>query len=460
MKFRLSTILAVSALVSTAAFNYSCSKDDNPSEVIVPEKKQEIIEGEIKSTVKLDASKTYLLRGYVRVLPGGTLEIPAGTVIMGEKSSKAALIVEMGGKIKANGTASNPIVFTSDQSVGSKNIGDWSGIIICGKSIVNTADGTAQYEGGVLGKDVAKYGGGATPDLNDNSGELTYARIEYAGIAIEQDKEINGLTLCGVGKGTKINHIMISYGGDDSFEFFGGTVDATHLIAYRGVDDDFDFDQGYNGKLQYGISIKDPAVADAAGTSRGIELENKGAVVGGAHTRPVISNFTFIGPGTGANVKTQHGASVHFGQNSRMFLANSIIVGAATAAVEFNTDFPAKELKEGRSAFVNNLVFGNKSNYGVKDVTSFATVSDLETFVNAVGNSAVANVDAAGLTSTSLNAPNLVLKTGSPALAKAKFDLADLQSGFDKVTFAGAMGTEDWTKGWANWDPQNTDYSK
>lgn len=459
MKFRLSTILAVSALVSTAALNYSCSKDDNP-EVVVPVKKQEIIEGEIKTTVKLDASKTYLLRGYVRVLAGGTLEIPAGTVIMGEKATKAALIVEMGGKIKANGTASNPIVFTSDQSVGSKNIGDWSGVIICGKSRVNTADGTAQYEGGVLGKDVAKYGGGATPDLNDNSGELTYARIEYAGIAIEQDKEINGLTLCAVGKGTKINHVMVSFGGDDLFEFFGGTVDATHLIAYRGVDDDFDFDQSYDGKLQFGVSIKDPVVADAAGTSRGIELENKGAVVGAAYSRPIVSNFTFIGPGNGATVKTQHGASVHFGQNSRMVLTNSIIVGAATSAVEFNTDFPAKELKEGRSILANNIVFGNKANFSMKDVTSFATVADLETFVKNVGNTMVANVDAAGISNTSLTAPSLVLKTGSPAIGKAKFELTDLLTGFEKVSFAGAMGTEDWTKGWANWDPQNTDYTK
>lgn len=458
MKFRFSTILAVTALVSTASLNYSCSKDDNPSEVVVPEHKHEIIEGEIKTTIKLDASKTYLLRGYVRVLQGGVLEIPAGTVIMGEKSSKAALIVEMGGKIKANGTASNPIVFTSDQKVGEKNIGDWSGVIICGKSLVNTADGTAQYEGGVLGKDVARYGGGATPDLNDNSGELTFARIEYAGIAIEQDKEINGLTLCAVGKGTKISHIMVSYGGDDSFEFFGGTVDATHLIAYRGVDDDFDFDQGYNGKIQFGISIKDPAVADAAGTSRGVELENKGGVIGNAYSRPVLSNFTFIGPGIGANVKPQHGSSVHFGQNSRMVLANSIIVGAATSAVEFNTDFPAKELNEGRSIFSNNLVFGNKANYGMKDVTSFATLADLETFINNLGNTLVANVDAAGITSTSLNTPNLVLKTGSPALAKAKFDIPDLSSGFDKVTFSGAMASDDWTKGWANWDPQNTEY--
>lgn len=459
MKFRLCTILAVTALIFTAALNYACSKEDN-SDVIVPDNEHEILEGEIRTTVKLDASKTYLMRGYVRVFPGGILEIPAGTVIMGEKSSKAALIVEMGGKILANGTSSNPIVFTSNQNAGSKNIGDWSGVIICGKSIVNTADGTAQYEGGVLGKDVAKYGGGSNPDLNDSSGEFRYVRIEYAGIAIEQDKEINGLTLCGVGKGTKISHVQVSYGGDDAFEFFGGTVDASHLVAYRGVDDDFDFDQGYNGKIQYGISIKDPVVADAVGTSRGIELENKGAVVGNRYSRPVLSNFTFIGPGNGVNVKLQHGAGIHFGQNSQMVLANSIVVGSATSAVEFNTDFPAKELKEENSLFSNNIVFGHKANYSMKEVISFSAIADLETFVSNLGSTAVANVDAVGLTNTGLQSPSLVLKPGSIALTKAKFEGPDLSEGFDKVTFAGAMGTEDWTKGWVNWDPQNTDYRK
>ncbi|ULT26590.1 hypothetical protein KUH03_06980 [Sphingobacterium sp. E70] len=143
-------------------------------------------------------------------------------------------------------------------------MGDWSGIIICGKSTVNSADGTSQYESGVLGANVATYGGGTNPVLNDNSGELTYARIEFAGNAIQTDKEINGLTLCAVGSETKIHHIQVSYGGDDAFEFFGGTVNATHLIAYRSTDDDFDFDQGYSGKIQYGISIKDPIISDGA----------------------------------------------------------------------------------------------------------------------------------------------------------------------------------------------------
>lgn len=430
-----------------------CSKDDNGDGPAASE--NEIIEGQITSNKVLDAKKTYLLRGYVRVMDGATLEIPAGTVIKGEQATKAALIVERGGKIKANGTASNPIVFTSDRPVGARAIGDWSGIVICGKSTVNTASGTALYEGGSLGTGVAEYGG---TNPADNSGEFTYVRIEFAGIAIEKDKEINGLTLCGVGSGTTLHHVQISYGGDDGFEFFGGTVNAHHLIVYRGVDDDFDFDQGYSGKLQYGISIKDPSVADAVGTSRNIELENKGGVTGDVYTRPVISNFTFLGPG--ANAVQYHGAGIHFGQNSRMVLANSIIVNARGNAVEFNTEFPAKELKEGRSGFMNNLVFGNTANYGMKDVTAstFADAAALGTFMAKSNNATVANLDAAGFNSTSLTSPNLTLKANSPALNKASFTAPDLASGFTVETFVGAMGAQDWTAGWASWDPMNNSY--
>lgn len=445
------------ALVATSMSIASCSKSDpnpvdpnpNPGNGDV-----EVIEGKITSNKVLSASKTYLLKGYVQVMDGATLEIPAGTIIKGEKATKAALIVEKGGKLKANGTADKPIVFTSDQTAGNRNVGDWSGIIICGKSTVNSADGTSQYESGVLGANVATYGGGTNPVLNDNSGELTYARIEFAGNAIQTDKEINGLTLCAVGSETKIHHIQVSYGGDDAFEFFGGTVNATHLIAYRNTDDDFDFDQGYSGKIQYGISIKDPIISDGAGTSRGIELENKAAVANNMYSKPVLSNFTFIGPGTEGNEK--HGASVHFGLNSRMVLANSIIVGAKTNAIEFNSDFPAAELKAGRSILSNNVVFGTAANYSLKDVTSFGSVADLTGYLNGFGDFTVANVAAAGLTSTSISAPNLLLKSDSPALGKAKYE-GDLAS-FTKETFIGAMGTTDWTKGWASWDPKNNKY--
>src|SRR5690606_38706101 len=155
---------------------------DSEDDLIEEPKEVEILQGEITTEKVLDADKVYLLRGYVRVMGGGGhLEIPAGTVIKGEKASMGALIVERGGYIKANGTPSNPSIFTSDQEASVTKEGDWAGVIICGKSIVNTATGTAQYEGGALGVGVAEYGGGLNPILDDNSGEFTYVRIEFAG---------------------------------------------------------------------------------------------------------------------------------------------------------------------------------------------------------------------------------------------------------------------------------------
>ena len=446
-KFYAAVILSVFTVFS------ACKKDDGDDDTQV--KDVEVLEGQISTTKKLSADKVYLLRGYVQVMAGGKLEIPAGTVIKGEKATNGALIIERDGDIIANGTASNPIVFTSDQV--NKSTGDWAGIVICGKSTVNTEGGTAQYEGGALGASIANYGGDVPAD---NSGEFTYVRIEFAGIPIQKDKEINGLTLCGVGNGTTIHHVQISYGGDDSFEFFGGTVNASHLIAYRGVDDDFDFDQGYSGKIQYAISIKDPAIADAAGISRGIEAENKTGVINNAYTKPILSNFTFIGPGTGGSVSNKHGAGIHIGTSSRIVLANSIIVNHYTNAVEVSSDFAAQSLKDGQSILSNNLIFGAGSNYGLVTVGAsiFADAAAFGTFLTTGGNSTVANVAGVGFTSTSLDAPNLTLAANSVANGKARFT-GDLATGFETTaTYAGAMGTTNWTAGWANWTPKSTTY--
>lgn len=456
MKFNKTKLFALAMMVVSAGF-IGCSKDDDDDNTGGETPKEvEVLEGQITTTKILDAKKTYLLKGYVRVMPnGGRLEIPAGTVIKGDKATMGALIVEKGGYIKANGTPTNPIIFTSNQEASIRKEGDWAGVVICGNSRVNTGDGTSTYEGGALGAGVAVYGGGANPKLDDNSGEFTYVRIEFAGYPILDEKEINGLTLCGVGSGTKVHHIQVSYCGDDSFEFFGGTVNASHLIAYRGIDDDFDFDQGYDGKIQYAISFRDPIMADKS-ISRAIELDNGGAVSRDEYSRPVLSNFTMIGPG--ATQVTNHGAAVFFGRNSRMVLGNSIVVGARTNAVEFSTDFPAAELKAGRSVFSNNLVFGTTANYGLLNVTSFADVAALTTFVTPLGNTTLASVDAAGFNSTAIGSPNLTLKAGSPALGKAKWEGDLANAFFAKETFAGAMGSTDWTTGWASWTPKTNTY--
>ena len=181
---------------------------------------------------------------------GATLTIEPGTVIRGSKANKGALIIEKGAKIMAEGTLDNPIVFTSNQDAGSRSYGDWGGVILLGKATVNKVDPI--IEGGPT----STYGGS---DDADNSGIIKYVRIEFPGIAFQPDKEINGLTFGGVGSGTTIDYIQVSYSGDDSYEWFGGAVNVKHLIAFRGWDDDWDTDYGYHGMAQFCVDLRDPA---------------------------------------------------------------------------------------------------------------------------------------------------------------------------------------------------------
>jgi hypothetical protein len=174
--------------------------------------------------VTLEAG-TYLLKGWVYVGTGAKLRIPAGTIIKGDKQTKAALIVEPGGYVEMKGTNDKPIVMTSAAAPGDRRPGDWGGLIICGKAKNNQQ--TQQIEGGPR-----TIHGGDNDD--DNSGIFQYLRVEFAGYPLDTDKEINGVTLGSVGRKTTIDHIQVSYSNDDSFEWFGGTVNCSNLVAYKG----------------------------------------------------------------------------------------------------------------------------------------------------------------------------------------------------------------------------------
>lgn len=230
---------------------------------------------------------TYILKGWVYIANGAELTIEPGTIIKGDKQTKAALIAERGGKLIAQGTATSPIVFTSEEAKGNRRPGDWGGIILCGKAETN--EGEKQIEGGPR----TKFGGN---DDADNSGVLKYVRIEFAGYPFQTDQEINGLTLGAVGSGTTIDHVQVSYSNDDSFEWFGGTVNCDHIIAYKGWDDDFDTDNGFSGRVQFGLSVRDSKIADKS-QSNGFESDNNANGSNSEpHTSAVFSNITFIGP--------------------------------------------------------------------------------------------------------------------------------------------------------------------
>ena len=237
------------------------------------------LQGRINADTVLRKANSYILKGLVYMVGNHTMTVEAGTVIKGSFSGSdvAALIITRGSKLIASGTATEPIVFTSLSP--NPQSGDWGGIVLCGKAGYNLSyNGTAglyQVEGGIdnaNGDGLAGSGDAVAPTVvpNDNSGILQYVRIEYAGYAYQPDKEINSLTMAAVGSGTTIDHIQVTYAKDDAYEWFGGSVNCKYLIAYKTQDDDFDTDNGYNGKVQFGFIMRDSAIADIS-TSEAFE---------------------------------------------------------------------------------------------------------------------------------------------------------------------------------------------
>ncbi len=312
--------------------------------------------GDITSDVTLQAGKVYYLDGWVYVKDGATLTIEPGTVIRGSKENKGALIVEKGAMIMAEGTADHPIVFTSNQNPGSRSYGDWGGVIILGEALVNKVDPI--IEGGPT----STYGG---DDDADNSGVLKYVRIEFAGIAFQPDKEINGLTLGGVGSSTVIDNVQVSYSGDDSYEWFGGAVNCRHLIAFRGWDDDFDTDYGYRGMVQFAVSLRDPDIADPGSGSNGFESDNDATgTTDTPLTAPVFSNVSMFGPlvTPSTTVNANYKRAMHLRRNTSISIYNALFGGYLTGLFIDGTA-AQDNASEGRLNVRNVFLAGCTNNY-------------------------------------------------------------------------------------------------
>jgi hypothetical protein len=435
--------------VKTEDGNFTAICAVSVKEGIAPSKAV-VLEGEIRSDLTLRAVDTHTLKGFVYVIEGVTLTIEPGTVIKGEKTSMGSLIVERGGKIIAEGTADRPIVFTSDQPKGARSYGDWGGLILCGKAPTNNVS-EPQIEGGPR----SRYGGN---DPADNSGIIKYVRIEFAGYPFEPNKEINGLTFGGVGSGTTVDYVQVSYCGDDSFEWFGGTVNARHLIAYKGWDDEFDTDYGFSGKLQFLLGVRDSRHADTS-KSNGFESDNDAQGSGNTPlTRPVFSNLTLIGPLYGVSTDKpqddilyttedaangakggQFQAAMHIRRNSSLHVYNSIFTGWPYG---LNLD------KANAGAVVKNVIFAGmwKDFQNDESQTYFLTASLSNRSLASTNDLIAANGDYASIVASQINGA----------------DFADGPLGdefFEQVAYKGAFsGTNDWTSDWANFDPGNTDY--
>ncbi len=407
------------------------------------------VSGNITTNTTWTSNNAYLVKGFVYVKTGATLTIQPGTVVYGDKDSKGALIIEQGAKIMAEGTAAQPIVFTSALPAGQRSFGDWGGIIICGKAPVNLPGGSGIIEGGV-----GAIFGGADP--NDNSGVLRYVRIEYPGIAFQPNNEINGLTLGGVGSGTTIEYVQVSYSGDDGFEFFGGTVNAKYLISYRTLDDDFDTDNGYSGKIQFALALRDPEAADQSG-SVGFESDNDATGTPATpKTGATFSNFTVVGPKANKSdvVNANYRRGAHLRRNTEMSLYNSIIMGWPSGIL-IDANSTADNANTGKLEVRNTIVAGSdtvitNATNGFNALAWFGTA--------AFGNARLANAaDVQLVEAFNLYNPNFSPRTGSPALSGADFTSARLANAFFTPTsYRGAFGTQRWDLGWTNYNPQQT----
>ncbi len=477
--------------------------------------------GSIAANRELLSGTSYLLKGQVFVESGVTLTIPAGVVIKGDKVTKGTLVVKPGGKLVANGTAASPVVFTSNQAAGARDRGDWGGVILLGNAFVNQASkpsiegiSPAVPYGTAVG---APDNGTPSSNATENSGTLTYVRIEYAGIELTPNNETNSLTMGGVGNGTTINNVQASFGGDDGFEWFGGTVNAKNLISFGTWDDDFDTDFGFGGNVQYGLVVRYPTYADQS-ESNSFESDNQanGNTIAGVCdgttqagcTRAIFSNITVLGArdfttglgGAGTSARSISGNNrnaIHIRRRTAISIFNSFFAGfpvgvrvddqgtldnltAGAGVHKFNVLASPNTTVIGSTTTQNNAAFATNIGTGDATVVSTYWTDNGNTVINPTGaagwspnpgtpaNSINPYTDL-GITSTLFFGSNLIGAYPTPNFAVAS---GTLSTGADYAnakfngnafftttgTFRGAFGATDWTDGWAEFQPLNKAY--
>jgi len=424
------------------------------------------VSGSITTATTWTRNNIYELSGFVFVRNGAVLTIEPGTIIKGIKSTTtpAALIIETGAQIIANGTATQPIVFTSNQPAGMRARGDWGGLVLAGRAPIN-ATGSPTVEGGIG----STYGGNLP---NDNSGILPPVRIEYPGIPLSTaaNSEINGLSLYGVGAGTTIEYVQVHSSGDDAFEWFGGNSNARYLVANSTTDDDFDTDLGYTGRVQFAVTVREAAVADQSGSTAFESDNDQGGSVATPQTAPVFSNVSAFLQGT---PNANYTRALHLRRNTAISVFNSVFTGWPTGLF---IEGPSAQASANNGSLVlrNNVLAGMTQNYGA----SPAGFNHQSFFENASrGNQVFPASSALGLNADNFNpinsngtpngTPNFSLPAASILTGGASFADAKLagagnggpNSTFDVVTYRGAFGATNWAAGWTNFNPQNTCYN-
>jgi len=338
------------------------------------------LSGSIAASRTLTPDTNYVLRGFVYVNSGATLTINAGTKIVGDTTALgSALFVLRGARIVANGTATAPVVFTSQRSAGNRSPGDWGGLVIVGNGRANRT-GNVIVEGSngsVVGANQAGtiYTGGTVD--TDNSGTLRYVRVEFAGYATLTDAELNSFTFAAVGSGTTVEYVQALAGLDDNFEWFGGTVNGKYLVSYEAGDDHFDGSEGYRGLNQFMIGLQSfyptpRAGAGAVSTDpQGFEIDgcNGGGCVApsganaqsagrdeGLYNMNVFANFTMIGTPTGVTVPGSGGVGAVLRRGTGGYYLNGVLARWPRGGISLR-DSTSNNRFQVDSLIVRNLYF-------------------------------------------------------------------------------------------------------
>ena len=373
-------------------------------------------EGE--TSFKWTKDKVWILEGFVFVNEGQTLTIEAGTLIKGASGSgesASALIVARGGKIIAEGTASEPIIFTAeadklDGSLGTTN-GLWGGVIVLGKAGLNSSPGESAIEGIPTSEPRGIYGGSNDAD---NSGVIRYVSIRHGGTNIGANNEINGLTLGGVGSGTTIDYVEIFANQDDGVEWFGGTVNAKHIISAACGDDSFDYDEGFRGKNQFLISYQLTNDGDRSGEHDGGTDPEDGT----PYALPTFYNVTYIGKGDNRAITFRDNAGGQYHNSIFTNFGKGIDIEILASGENSYKRFEAGQLKLMNNSFFNvagddaskifavEVVSGKDPEAAVLDAAKAAVVASFNANGNKVENLGVSRTNLVPTTGGTTDAPS------------------------------------------------------
>ena len=394
------------AVIASMAFATACNNNtDNPDDTTL---KGEIptgttLTGNITANATLTSGSSYKLSGGLHVKAGNTLTIEPGvTVVAVDDDAPDYILIEQGAKIDAQGTASNPIVMTSEL----KKSGAWGGIHICGRAHTNAGEGVLSEIGN------APYGGS---DDSDNSGTLRYIRLEYTGFALDEEHEANGISFYGVGNGTTVEYVQAYKGSDDGFEFFGGSVNVKHMVVTDCTDDSFDWTEGWNGRGQFLVAYQSgEEECDCL-----MECDNNGNNFDATPVaHPILSNLTLVGDNSANNTR---GIRLRAGTQAEIY--NSIITGKAKC-ITLETEQTEQALLSGTSKLQHIAMSSDlDSENGIYTAEMFAAATGNSTdYVNALANDYVGTLSG-GIT------------PDDPF--------------FTRVDYKGAVSaSDDWTSGW------------